>query len=409
VAKNKDKSNQIIVLDADRIQTAVTMTLEQKFPLFVAPSNLSIKNDPRGIYKRFVEKGNRLTIVTSTGTLSIRNKLLTQTHKDILEALMLEEKVPVVQGYATKTTINRILKRLKKSTHNTKWLLKKLEDIDSVRFTIEGIRNILGWGIFNTFKIDKKTGEVKVLWHNTYIDMYMNTQLVHYESYLEDIASLPHEWLKSIVRTLLMFKKKTYKIDDIFNITGYSEFVGSGTISNNKTKLRNIFSKVTCDPDKLDAKAIKQAETKLKIQKLLNKLNISVKLKRDGSAYDYIKIDRDSDKVSFYDGNNVLPMIEILGDDKSKGFLKEDFKNLIRTVADIKQINDTSLWEDADKEENLEAAKKVEMLIKSINAQMSLKDGDKGSLELDTNKLLNSNEYRISFITYITKEIERLS
>ncbi|EPZ1799881.1 hypothetical protein ACXK18_000714 [Campylobacter upsaliensis] len=82
----KEKYIQHSLFDVvEKIEKSTSSIDELRVPIFAPISQI---NKNSSIYKSFVENKNIRTIETKWGAIEIRNRILTQTHKDILDLFL---------------------------------------------------------------------------------------------------------------------------------------------------------------------------------------------------------------------------------------------------------------------------------------------------------------------------------
>jgi len=189
-----------------------------------------IKNT--NIYKEFLKNDSRILIKSKNFSVEIRNRLLTQIHRDVLDILIdLRRSQAVINkndNFTLVITFSKyeILKRLgyKKIGKQTyKWLNKILEELTDVKFTIS--IKAEGWtttGILEKVQYSKKQKKYMAVFTTDfirYIDKF-DSIFVNYSYFLDDIIKIKSAETKSFIRHIISNEFKRDKFKNILNELG---------------------------------------------------------------------------------------------------------------------------------------------------------------------------------------------
>jgi len=174
-----------ILKKSENIQRACSSIMENFLPIFL-PFNQIRKNNP--IYKEFTKNDNRLEIKSAYGIVELRNRLLTQQHKDILEAILKYKKIFIKNERAMVVEIDSrydILKTMGISTTNYKYLEEKLKELEDFSISIlsqnDEKKESTQFGIISVIKIVedkvKKRMNIKIKFTAEFTAFYMDSNL----------------------------------------------------------------------------------------------------------------------------------------------------------------------------------------------------------------------------------------
>jgi hypothetical protein len=239
MAKNSNFSIiQLSLLDLETKIERSTSTIEElRVPIFAPIVQVTKRSK---LYIDFVKNKNVRTVETKWGKVEIRNRLLTQTHKDILDCIftynrgILEmrnaagERTGRIAIYFSQTEILKNLGYSGKGSHNS-WLREKLDEIrDAVLKYIDKEGNEIDFNIITKKEFSEIQNMYGIILDETYLKLFHEGLSINYEKYLPDLISLPHPVLKSAVRFFFTHKSINLKLEDLLDTLGYpSGDVGS--------------------------------------------------------------------------------------------------------------------------------------------------------------------------------------
>ncbi len=141
------------------------------------------------IYNEFKKNGFKREIITSWGKATIKNKILTQIHRDIIDTLFIKnikiEQIIDTQGeYTFYIYFKRsdILKHLDKKKENTNWLDKMLEDIKNALITIENEKFVSSFNIINEINYSKDYDSFRIELSKSYSKYFIQDLTINYKN-----------------------------------------------------------------------------------------------------------------------------------------------------------------------------------------------------------------------------------
>lgn len=197
------------------IDRACSTVIENSLAIFLPHKRL----DKTNIYKEFINNNQLLELESDFfEKVEIRGRLLGQLHKDILEMLLTSEKTFNVekQLFKVKITAYELLKKLGLSTGNKVWLIKKIKEIAECRIDLyfkDGLgKNIsFNFGIIDDIlEVDKEY--LTINFTTAYTLFMLKTEMLEYSDYVNDIVRIENNFIKAIVRYLLIHKGNNSQI-----------------------------------------------------------------------------------------------------------------------------------------------------------------------------------------------------
>ncbi len=255
---------------SDNIQRACTSLLENYLPIFLPYERLKSNNL---IFKEFEKNGQILKRKTKYGELEIRNRLLTQVHKDILESILLNKKIAIKSEdcFAIEVQSAYHLLKILGKTYKQDYLIERIKEIQDM--TIYTKYNTNQGEIQESFKIISqikieealkgKAKKIKIKFTKEFSAFYTDNSLADYREKIKLIAHLPTAFLKSIARYMLLHKSHQINIDTFTKNLGYD----------------TLFSEKLLYVKKREIKKYQKNLKKLGIEVIESKLNKSNTLK----------------------------------------------------------------------------------------------------------------------------------
>jgi len=174
------------------------------------------------LYKEFLKNKKELSFSYGNKVFVIKNELLTQTHKDVLEALMMLCNISSDVEHVVSHTA--VLKVLGKNSKNVNWLDFILEELGNVnfRFFIKNEKgdNVKanGFKILDTVGIDSETNFIGFTFSRSFLALYEQGKVFNYSKYTPFIANLDHDISKQVVRYLLTYDNLQINIRKLLTI-----------------------------------------------------------------------------------------------------------------------------------------------------------------------------------------------
>lgn len=155
-------------------------------------------------YQKFKENGY-YAIETSWGEVRVKDMVLTQLHRDILDcALAVKKNTVEVEGGGIAIYFQRtdVLKKYgKASTTNLEWLDKKFEEIQKAKIEMKGNKKgYYRFGILDLVAYSETEGMFGIRFSAEYRKYIESRLTVGYENQLEKLLSVENPLLKAIIR-----------------------------------------------------------------------------------------------------------------------------------------------------------------------------------------------------------------
>lgn len=199
----------------ENIDRACSTVIENSIAIFLPHKRL----DKTDIQKQFYANNQILEIESDLfEKVEIKGRLLGQQHKDILEVLLSSHIIydKTYKRFKVKLSAYKILKRLKKDPSNKKWLLQKLDEIAECRIRIHFKDNNDDNSGFNFNFInsihDKNEREITINFSPEYTHFIAKNEMLDYREYIDDIISIKNDFIKAVVRYMLINNGKNSQI-----------------------------------------------------------------------------------------------------------------------------------------------------------------------------------------------------
>jgi len=215
---------------------SVSSVVENRMPLFWGLNRKSLK--ATGLYKAFEANDREIVVRKDNYVLRIKNDLLTQTHKDILEALLLMRNGKMVQSF----NMYDIFKVLDKKTKNNYWLEDIIEELVNVKIhiTYDNDNYVKMFGILTNLEYERENGEAVITWDDAFLSIYDESAVLNYSKYINSISNLKHDITKQVVRWLLSYPALQIDLKKlVVNKLGFGNIVKSRSIYNYIQNIKN--------------------------------------------------------------------------------------------------------------------------------------------------------------------------
>lgn len=228
MAIDKSKTQLSLFDTIVKIEKSTSSVDELRVPIFAPISKLSGNST---MAKSFAENGKR-TVKTSWGSAEIRNVLLTQLHKDLLDCIMthsIATKRLEKGGVALYFYLNDILTHYGDKGKNTNWLKEKLDDLADVRLkyyrTDESVDDddMSDFRIFSKSAYSAKEKMYCVILDDTYVKLFETGVSLDYRDELPRLLQLKSPVLKAIIRFFFSHNHSNMSLAQLFETIGYPE------------------------------------------------------------------------------------------------------------------------------------------------------------------------------------------
>jgi len=215
------------------IDRACSTVFENSLSIFLPFKRI----DKSKIYNEFIKNGKTLEIDNDLiEKIEIRNQLLGQTHKDILEILLTTPKIynKTTAQFKVKITAYNLTKRLKRNRGKRQWVIEKVKDIAGCRINLyfnnhKKDRVDFNFNFISSIKTTNEN-EIEITFTPEYTYFLMKNELLDYSRYIDDIMDLENqikriqkkiglkrtinsEFIKAVVRYMLIHKIDNNKVD----------------------------------------------------------------------------------------------------------------------------------------------------------------------------------------------------
>lgn len=215
-----------------KILNSNSSIIESRFPIFLPTQKIT----KLSWYEKFIHDKRRLQINSKLDDgiyeVTIFNEILTQTHRNILDILLSKLKEMEIKenkkSFSVYISRYEIFKKLNVSAANYKWLEEKLEEAKNfsckVKIKTTSINKTFMFGIIDSFIIDNNTGNLKVSFSPTYMELLANNPLLEYKDLVEEVIKLKHPFIERAIRYLFTHKMQTISFNNLFEIISCNLF-----------------------------------------------------------------------------------------------------------------------------------------------------------------------------------------
>jgi len=210
----------------DKIQSGSITYKSILFNFFVPILKVSANSI---IYKKFVKENNTKTIKTDFGTVQIRNRLLTEKHRDIINAILLLGETTWLPGGELGVYFKErdILKKLRMGNGNYMALRESILLITDAKYYITLANLTFTMGIFKEYTTVTKNGKTMqcVVFDKKYVDMHKHDFSASFNKLLEKTVEIKYSTIPTIINYIYIHNKdkskKIYKLMDILEKIGF--------------------------------------------------------------------------------------------------------------------------------------------------------------------------------------------
>lgn len=206
----------------EKIEKSTSTVDELRVPIF-APVTQITKNSTT--YKEFVANKNVRYVKTKWGEVEIRNRLLTQIHKDLLDLIFSYSKETrrldsgKIVVYFSQSEIMRYYGDLGK---NLKWFREKLSEIrDAVILYRDNKGNEFDFNIIANKAFDFEQDMFGIILDDAYVEFYENGLSVDYKKDVTELLKVGSPLLRSIIRFFFTHNSLNLNVDDVLQTIGF--------------------------------------------------------------------------------------------------------------------------------------------------------------------------------------------
>jgi len=232
----------------DKIKYSTSSVEELRVPIYAPVKQLPPQSSAA---KDFKKNNNVRVIETKWGHVEIRNRLLTQTHKDIMDLIFTYNKKikrlddGTIALYFSQSEISKAYNYSddNKSTTNTsknlKWFRQKLDEIADCRIQYKDNKgNEIDFRVILKKAFSSKENLYGIVLDPNYVEFYEKGLSVNYSSKIPKLLSVESPLVKSIIRFFFTHKALNLSLKNILITVGFPLPASVRTMQTAKKTLR---------------------------------------------------------------------------------------------------------------------------------------------------------------------------
>ena len=215
----------------DKIKYSTSSVEELRVPIYAPVKQLPPQSSAA---KDFKKNNNVRTIETKWGRVEIRNRLLTQTHKDIMDLIFTYNKKikrledGTIALYFSQSEISKAYNKSNNnestinSSKNLKWFRQKLDEIADCRIQYKDNKgNEIDFRVILKKAFSSKENLYGIVLDSNYVEFYEKGLSVNYSSKIPDLISVESPLVKSIIRFFFTHKALNLSLENILITVGF--------------------------------------------------------------------------------------------------------------------------------------------------------------------------------------------
>jgi len=228
----------------DVIKYSTSSVEELRVPIYAPVKQLP----PQSVAAKDFKKNNNVRIIeTKWGHVEIRNRLLTQTHKDIMDLIFTYHKKRkrlkdgTIALYFSQSEISKFYnnEENENKSKNLKWFRQKMDEISDCRIQYKDNNgNEIDFRIILKKAFSSKENLYGIVLDPNYVEFYENGLSVNYSSKIPDLISVDSPLVKSIVRFFFTHKAINLSLENVLMTVGFPFPASARTLQNAKKTLR---------------------------------------------------------------------------------------------------------------------------------------------------------------------------
>jgi len=228
----------------DIIKYSTSSVEELRVPIYAPVKQLP----PQSVAAKDFKKNNNVRIIeTKWGHVEIRNRLLTQTHKDIMDLIFTYHKKRkrlkdgTIALYFSQSEISKFYnnEENENKSKNLKWFRQKMDEISDCRIQYKDNNgNEIDFRIILKKAFSSKENLYGIVLDPNYVEFYENGLSVNYSSKIPDLISVNSPLVKSIVRFFFTHKAINLSLENVLMTVGFPFPASARTLQNAKKTLR---------------------------------------------------------------------------------------------------------------------------------------------------------------------------
>ena len=231
----------------DKIKYSTSSVEELRVPIYAPVKQLPPQSSAAIEFKK---NNNVRTIQTKWGYVEIRNRLFTQTHKDIMDLIFTYNKKikrlddGTIAIYFSQSEISKIYSSNDEDNNtnkskNLKWFRQKLDEIADCRIQYkDNSGNEIDFRVILKKAFSSKENLYGIVLDSNYIEFYEKGLSVNYSSKLPELISVESPLVKSIIRFFFTHKAINLSLENILITVGFPLPASTRTLQTAKKTLK---------------------------------------------------------------------------------------------------------------------------------------------------------------------------
>jgi len=232
----------------DKIKYSTSSVEELRVPIYAPVKQLP----PQSTAAKDFKKNNNVRIIeTKWGQVEIRNRLLTQTHKDIMDLIFTYHKKikrlddGTIALYFSQSEISKVYNAGDASdssvntSKNLRWFRQKLDEITDCRIQYkDNSGNEIDFRVILKKAFSAKENLYGIVLDSNYVEFYEKGLSVNYSSKIPQLISVESPLVKSIIRFFFTHKAINLSLENILITVGFPLPASVRTMQTAKKTLR---------------------------------------------------------------------------------------------------------------------------------------------------------------------------
>jgi len=228
----------------DVIKYSTSSVEELRVPIYAPVKQLP----PQSVAAKDFKKNNNVRIIeTKWGHVEIRNRLLTQTHKDIMDLIFTYHKKRkrledgTIALYFSQSEISKFYNSedSENKSKNLKWFRQKMDEISDCRIQYKDKNgNEIDFRIILKKAFSSKENLYGIVLDPNYVEFYEKGLSVNYSSKIPDLISVDSPLVKSIIRFFFTHKAINLSLENVLTTVGFPLPASVRTLQTAKKTLR---------------------------------------------------------------------------------------------------------------------------------------------------------------------------
>ena len=231
----------------DKIKYSTSSVEELRVPIYAPVKQLPPQS---AAAKDFKKNNNVRKIETKWGQVEIRNRLLTQTHKDIMDLIFTYHKKikrlkdGTIALYFSQSEISKVYnstddENYTNTSKNLKWFRQKLDEIADCRIQYkDNSGNEIDFRVILKKAFSSKENLYGIVLDSNYVEFYEKGLSVNYSSKIPELISVESPLVKSIIRFFFTHKAINLSLENILVTVGFPLPASVRTLQTAKKTLR---------------------------------------------------------------------------------------------------------------------------------------------------------------------------